>query len=169
MYPSLFPPLDNFPYQNFGTFSECSADYISSYLSQFNSEDLATCLYTNRPTRKEFLNQFCQGLPGTKYGPDDQCKIFFGMNSSVCSSGNDKLLEGYVDYNRCRLELKDGSYVRLFQCSNEGDCENSYGVQDVFDGTRCLDEDGTMGDKYCYHGECQEKYKICNPEDYPGN
>ncbi|XP_053374616.1 uncharacterized protein LOC123530774 [Mercenaria mercenaria] len=160
MAPSLSPKLTTIS-SNYYKFSLCSAEYFASYLSRFTSEEIASCIYTEHPTKEEFLSTFCRGIEGFTYTPDAHCKLFFGANSYVCTEGSDLLANGYVHGKSCETYIEDLSFVPIFRCAMNNDCiDTPNKITHVFDGTKCSNNK-PKGKKVCYEGKCQSKIKIC--------
>ncbi|XP_053406138.1 uncharacterized protein LOC123534924 [Mercenaria mercenaria] len=163
MMPAALPKVKNVSAEYYN-FSICSAEEIANHLSSFTSDKIATCLYTEKPSVDDFLDNYCKGLTGSKYDLNDHCKLFFGNESYVCTEGNTDLEQGYLAHNSCQPVL-DAFYLTapLFKCAKNNKCENTTNmIFHVFDGSKCLNQDGTQGDQVCFNGECTSEFRLCS-------
>ncbi|XP_053386944.1 uncharacterized protein LOC128550915 [Mercenaria mercenaria] len=164
MNSTSFPKLPDFSL-SFYKFSSCSAKDFGSYLSSFTINALASCVYTSNPKEEEFLFNFCKGLLGSEYGLETHCKIFTDGSGSVCPNGDYTFVSGYLPWDGCEPKLLDGIYHPIFRCTDENGCGNTnYDIYHIFEGTKCLNVNGTKGDQVCYRGKCRSKIELC--EEY---
>ncbi|XP_045161516.2 uncharacterized protein LOC123526437 [Mercenaria mercenaria] len=173
MSPLPVPKLESLP--DYYKWSVCSGEDIANYFAFLNltSVELATCLYTNKPTEEEFLANFCEGLLGTKYDINDQCRLFFGNDSYVCTNGSNVLETGYVEADKCQTKSGPGGIfdpLPLLSCAKDGSCDDTpYFLDHIFDGTKCANKGGDpAGNQVCYHGICETNLKICSKSQGKG-
>ncbi|XP_053406146.1 uncharacterized protein LOC123534911 isoform X2 [Mercenaria mercenaria] len=145
MTPFALPKVKNMSAEYYN-FSICSAEEIANHFSSFTSERIATCLYTEKPTADDFLDNYCKGLAGRHYDFNAHCKLFFGNDSYVCTEGNRDLEKGFVANDKCQPVLDAVfNFPPLFKCAKNNTCENTTNMIDhLFDGSKCLNEDGTQ-------------------------
>ncbi|XP_067661647.1 A disintegrin and metalloproteinase with thrombospondin motifs 18-like isoform X2 [Haliotis asinina] len=106
--------------------SSCSADYVNKFLSNGQGN----CLNDSPQGATLALPQ---QLPGVLYPADEQCKLFVGEGSTICTGTN------LVDGDEC-------TNLVCFDPAMPGECRGSQTPR--MDGTECGDR------KWCQGGRC---------------